>query len=48
MVSSPYASESFGGYAYTKASAGQGSADSGGGISWRTPFASELNKWRKL
>lgn len=46
-VSSPYSSESFGGYSYTKASAGQGDADSGG-VTWRGAFANDLNKWRKL
>lgn len=46
-VSSPYSSESFGGYSYTKASSGQGDADSGG-VTWRGAFANDLNKWRKL
>ena len=46
-VSSPYSSESFGGYSYTKAgSTGQGSADSV--PTWRSTFASELNRWRKI
>lgn len=47
-VSSPYSSESFGGYSYAKASSGQGSTSSGGNPTWRSTFASELNKWRKL
>ncbi len=38
-VHSPYASESFGGYAYTKAD---------GCDSWRTAFRSRLARWRKL
>lgn len=46
MVSSPYQSESFGGYSYTKASSGQGNADSN--PTWQSSFASELNKWRKI
>ena len=43
---SPYASESFGGYSYSKAgsSAGGGSSVSG----WQSVFALRLNKWRKL
>lgn len=36
---SPYTSESFGGYSYSKASAD---------VSWKTVFASRLNAWRKL
>lgn len=49
LVSSPYSSESFGGYSYTKASSGQGSAGAGGsGGAWKSVFASELNKWRKI
>lgn len=46
-VSSPYSSESFGGYSYTKASSGQGNASSSS-PTWQSTFASELNKWRKL
>lgn len=46
---SPYTSESFGGYTYSKgggsASSGSGS---GGGTDWRSVFASRLNMWRKL
>ena len=40
---SPYTSESFGGYSYTKAT-----DESGAPISWQKAFASRLNKWRKL
>ena len=44
--SSPFQSESFAGYSYTKSSA---SDDSGGaGKGWQGVFASRLNKWRKL
>lgn len=46
-VSSPYSSESFGGYSYQKASSGQGNAVSDN-PTWRSTFASELNKWRKI
>lgn len=48
IVSSPYASESFGGYTYSLASSGRGNAGSGGNPSWQTCFASKLNKWRKI
>lgn len=41
-LNSPYQSESFGGYSYTKESG------NGGGLSWQSHFANELNKWRKL
>lgn len=45
-LASPYQSESFGGYSYTKASAG--SNDSGEGITWQKKFKSQLNQWRKI
>lgn len=47
-VNSPYASESFGGYSYTKA---QGGASEDGGSpasSWQAVFGPRLNQWRKL
>lgn len=40
---SPYISESFGGYSYTKATDSNGAP-----IGWQKAFASRLNKWRKL
>jgi hypothetical protein len=45
---SPFASESFGGYSYSKS--GTGSSNSGGttGGSWQTAFAPRLNAWRKI
>lgn len=46
-VSSPYSSESFGGYSYTKADKGQGSASSSV-PTWRSVFADDLNRWRKI
>lgn len=46
-VSSPYSSESFGGYSYQKASVGQGNAASSS-PTWQSTFASELNRWRKI
>lgn len=45
VLASPYTSESFGGYSYTKAS---GSSASGGAYSWKDQFASRLAKWRRL
>ena len=44
---SPYMSESFGGYSYSKGSAISGTG-TGGATSWRTSFASRLNAWRKI
>ena len=44
---SPFNSESFGGYSYSKS----GSASSGGSTNpngWKSAFADELNRWRKL
>ena len=40
---SPFTSESFGGYAYTKATDSNGAP-----IGWQKAFASRLAKWRKL
>lgn len=40
---SPFTSESFGGYAYTKATDANGAP-----IGWQQAFASRLSKWRKL
>lgn len=45
-LSSPYTSESFGGYSYTKASGA--SANGSGAYTWRDQFASRLSKWRRL
>ena len=40
---SPYQSESFGGYSYSKAT----DSASGGAVTWQTAFRSRLNAWRK-
>lgn len=45
---SPYQSESFGGYTYTKASGNGSQGGSQGGYTWQSAFRSELNRWRKL
>lgn len=42
MVNSPYSSESFGGYSYTKAGAGES------GTSVWTAFRQQLSQWRKI
>ena len=44
-AASPYQSESFGGYSYTKRSAG---SDSGTLNGWQDAFRGRLNDWRKL
>lgn len=43
-VLSPFTSESFGGYSYSKGA----SAGSSGGTSWQSAFANKLNRWRKI
>lgn len=46
---SPYQSESFDGYSYTKQQASSGSVGgSGGSASWNTVFSSRLAPWRKI
>lgn len=45
-VLSPYTSESFGGYSYTKASGGK--ADTSAVTGWQDAFRGRLNDWRKL
>lgn len=42
---SPYVSESFGGYSYTKATGADGGSN---GNDWRNVFAKKLGKWRRL
>lgn len=44
---SPFSSESFGGYSYSKSGSGSSASGSTNG-SWKTAFASRLNMWRKL
>ena len=45
VIESPYTSESFGGYSYSKAS---GAGDSTGSGSWQAAFRAQLNPYRKL
>ena len=41
---SPYQSESFGGYSYSKST----DSASGGAVTWQSAFRSRLNAWRNL
>lgn len=45
VIESPYTSESFAGYSYTKAS---GAGDSTGSGGWQSAFRTRLNPYRKL
>lgn len=45
-ANSPFASESFGGYSYTKA--GSNANNGSNNPSWQSAFASKLNLWRKI
>lgn len=47
-ISSPYQSESFGGYSYTKASAGNNSGAVGNGMNWESVFGYRLTPWKRL
>lgn len=46
-VLSPYTSESFGGYTYSKGASAGGNGSSSG-LSWTDIFRSKLNRWRKI
>ena len=43
VLASPYQSESFGGYSYSKASSSDGNT-----LTWKDQFGSRLSKWRKI
>lgn len=45
ILLSPYQSESFGGYSYSKASS---NSATGGSYNWKDAFASRLNQYRKI
>lgn len=47
IANSPYQSESFGGYSYTKGS-NSGNGGNGNAADWRSVFANRLNHWRKI
>lgn len=46
VLDSPYQSESFGGYSYSKGSAS--SQDGGYSAGWQSQFSGKLRQWRKL
>jgi len=45
---SPYSSESFGGYSYTKSAGGSEYGTIKSGTTWQTIFAGRLNRYRKI
>ena len=45
---SPYNSESFGGYSYSKSSGNSGTGGSSGGANWSDAYASRLNIYRRI
>lgn len=47
-LSSPYASESFGGYSYSIRSGGGSSGAGDGALSWQGQFSARLGPWRKI
>ena len=44
VASSPFSSESFGGYSYSKAT----DAETGGAVTWQSAFKQQLSAWRKI
>ena len=47
VLDSPYSSESFGGYSYTKGTGGR-SGEGDGAYTWQSHFSDRLRKWRWL
>lgn len=45
---SPYNSESFGGYSYSKSGGGSGDGTQSAAGTWQGAFAKRLNMWRKI
>ena len=45
---SPFQSESFGGYSYSKGSGGSSASGGSSVPTWKSVFADELNRWRKI
>ena len=43
-ASSPFSSESFGGYSYSKST----NAETGGAVTWQSAFKQQLSAWRKI
>lgn len=48
VLKSPYTSESFGGYSYSKASSSSNGRGNSTGVTWKSVFADRLNEWRKI
>lgn len=48
QAASPYQSESFGGYSYSKKSSGSQSSNRDDTFNWQDVFKSRLNHWRKI
>ena len=48
VAMSPFQSESFGGYSYTKKSKSSASGNEDSSATWQGAFASQLNQWRKI
>lgn len=48
VLASPYQSESFGGYSYSKASGGTSYNGNPSNYGWKNAFASRLNRYRKI
>ena len=48
VLSSPYQSESFGGYSYSKGSGSTGTSGRIGAYSWQDQFASKLSPYRRI
>lgn len=47
-LSSPYSSESFGGYSYTLRSGYDATRGNSGPVTWQTQFSAALAPWRKI
>lgn len=45
---SPFSSESFGGYSYSKSGGGASDGGSGSSGTWQSTFAAQLAPWRKI
>ena len=45
VAMSPFTSESFGGYSYSKA---KSNGDEGSGVTWQSAFANRLDRYRKI
>lgn len=45
---SPFTSESFGGYSYSKSSNKSGDSSGGNSVTWQRQFSDRLNTWRKI